>query len=253
MARNIGTGPSKSLLTAKAVFIFVTLFGSALAQNPPSPSLGPQKLGPPPWPSQPEATEYLFSFLSTDITYEKFVQRLPAQFRELDWDSDGQISQSDVELETQFAVAHNRAFFAANLIMHADLDGDGVVTEDELRRYLHVDRRSLLSNDRTNELIEAEVRRIMAADADHDGRITFGEAEKSVEALSIERVKRGDHLAESIRQLVQLAPQGKTALTQADFEVLYEALFRVVDSDGNGIISANEREAYRDKLRAAGH
>ena len=60
-------------------------------------------------------------------------------------------------------------------ILRADLDRDGVVTADELRRLLTYERRTQ-SGPSVAQAIETEVRRLMAADKDGDGKITFAEA-----------------------------------------------------------------------------
>jgi EF hand len=88
----------------------------------------------------------------------------------------------------------------------------------------------------------------MQADADKDGKVTWQEATEYAKkqpnyVRSIEFT-----FGRTIRQLMALAPAGKSAVTLTDLETAATALFRRVDTDNNGTISIDELDAARQGL-----
>jgi Ca2+-binding EF-hand superfamily protein len=236
------------------LFLLLVSAYAAAAQSPPNVPAGPQRalMGPPPWPALPAATAYFAIALAANMTLEQYRQQLRLVFRQVDADRDGQISAADAALHEEFSHARLRAMFAVQMIMHADLDGDGEVTEDELRRTLRFAQRTVVPAPAASpdDAVEVQLRRIMAADTDHDGSISYAEAEKFVDPSS-EEVRRRDRMPEIVEELVKLAPEGKGVLTPADFEAAGEMIFRTVDANGDGTISADELKAYRAQFRRA--
>ena len=83
----------------------------------------------------------------------------------------------------------------------------------------------------------------MAADADHDGRITFDEA-RNYAASEQAFQTLGATGAGNARQLLFFRPEGKSVLTLADLDAAAAKLFRDADTDGDGVISADELKPF---------
>jgi Ca2+-binding EF-hand superfamily protein len=202
----------------------------------------------PPQPLSPllkTPADFLLRRLSVNVTLPAYLDLLHRDFRAADTDGDGEISETDDALAVQLARATFRAMFLSELL-RADLDGDGVVTEAELRttlRHDYIDALGVPGGSNTEQQIDAMVAHFMAADADHDGRITFDEArtyagsEPGFQAL-------GATGAGDARPLLSFRPQGQAALTLADLDAAAEKLFRDADSDGDGVISADELKPF---------
>jgi Ca2+-binding EF-hand superfamily protein len=191
----------------------------------------------------------LAAWLQTNTTLERYLEILRNEFRHADADMNGIIDESDADTIRAFAVAQNRTMQVL-MVMRYDLDGDGVVTEAEARRYLRYERRLQPQVGGANALpdhgIEAAVRNVMAADADHDGRVTYAELMQSVNSrLQQQQFATRFDLMNAAKRVLKLAPQGKDTVTFADIEPDAEALFRTVDTDKDGKVSADEIRAYR--------
>jgi Ca2+-binding EF-hand superfamily protein len=218
------------------------VFGEAAAQTPDQ---------------QSSPNQFLIERLQAGATLERYLQSLRAELLRLDANGDGVIDSADVDLHNAIAAAVYRAN-AAMRFMNADLDGDGVVTEAELRLKLEYDRRMSRaaqsdvrssgpgsSSQNPDELITQEIRNLMAADADNDGRITWNEAIEFAKKQPYYERGATSGLAESARQLLPLATDGKTSVSLLDIEAAAAATFAAVDTDGNGTISQDELAAAR--------
>jgi Ca2+-binding EF-hand superfamily protein len=190
--------------------------------------------------------DFLLRRLSANITLPVYLEVLHRDFHAADTDGDGEISEADDALAVQLARATFRAMYLAEL-MRADLDGDGVVTEDELRTTLRhdydIDALTVPEGSTPEQQIEDAVHRVMAADADHDGRITFDEA-RNYAASEQAFQTLGAMGAGNARQLLFFRPEGKSVLTLADLDAAAEKLFRDADTDGDGVISADELKPF---------
>jgi Ca2+-binding EF-hand superfamily protein len=186
--------------------------------------------------------EYLLRRLNANMTLDAYRKRMDGEFRFANGDAKGEISAADGALLDQMAAANFRAMYLAQLLP-ADLDGDGVITEDEFRRWwtyrMYSSGAKPPEGKTLEETIEDKVRETMAIDTNHDGRITFAEALHQTASLP----KPLGGLV--VYQLLTLAPDGKTVLTRADFETAVEKLFHDVDSNGDGVVSADELQNYR--------
>jgi Ca2+-binding EF-hand superfamily protein len=200
---------------------------------------------------RPAVTQYLSTWIAPNITLDEFLQRSRGEFLRADANGDGVVSADDVALHDAMFAAGLRAS-ATNAIMKADLDGDGVVTEEELRQKLRYDQqlsdsyraRALAESDRH---VEQELARLMAADIDKDGRITWNEAAAYIRAqLKNMRASTGERTRPA-RQILALAQSGKDLVAFRDLEPAAEALFRVIDADRNGAISLDELTAWRGR------
>jgi Ca2+-binding EF-hand superfamily protein len=224
----------RSAALAAAVCLLYAAPSTATAQNA-SPRLSP-------------ANQYLFSMLPMDITLQRYLDHLRNQFRQADADMNGELNQADIDIHASVAAAHARMMLST-MILRADLDGDGVVTADELRRVMRYERRLHprlpVTDPGAEDPTEIEVRRLMQADADRDGRITHAEAMNFAKAQpDYVRIRQG--LADSSQRMMAAMPAGKTGLTVADLEIGADALFRTIDTNGDGKISIEEHKAYRD-------
>ncbi len=192
----------------------------------------------------PDVTAQTFlMYLQPGATLGTYTERLRQEFRQLDADQDGVLTAADADLHDAVAKAQLR-MAAAMQVLRADLDRDGAVTADELRRYLAYERRSQ-TGPSVAQSIEAEVRRAMAADKDGDGKLTLAEVMSAAEGLADNRYNAMFGLSARIRQLVAQSHSGDGRLTLADFEALGAEQFRAVDADNNGTISQDELNGFR--------
>jgi Ca2+-binding EF-hand superfamily protein len=195
--------------------------------------------------------DYLLRRLYPNMTLDAYLKRIRGEFRMADANADGEISKSDAELLAQIRRASFRAMYLVQFFQ-ADLDGDGVVTEDELRRWFRYGFYSKEVRPATGktveQTIEDKVHENMVADANHDGRITFAEALSYANLLP----DIGALAAAPVYQLLAFAPAGKSALTKADLDAAAEKLFHEVDANGDGVVSAEELRAYRASHNGSG-
>ena len=188
------------------------------------------------------ATQAFMQQLQPGATLGDYTVRLRQEFRQLDADADGALTMADADLHDAVARTQVRALAAMQFLRY-DLDHDGTVTADEVRRVLRYDRRNqVLPNG--PQPMEAEVSRVMAADTNGDGKVTLAEAMDAAEA----QMAKGNlmfGLSGRVRQLIALSPSHDNRLTLADFEALGAERFHAVDTDNNGTISQDELNAYR--------
>jgi Ca2+-binding EF-hand superfamily protein len=200
---------------------------------------------------QVEAAKFLSSRISPYVTLDSYLRILRSDFARADANGDGVVSEADITLQTAIVSALSRATSAVE-IMVADLDGDGVVTEAELRQKLNYDERVFAAGAGQERLLNAEgqrrieqrVARIMAADTDKDGRITYSEAIKAAPSYGKTRASGEATIS---GQILALAPAGKDSVALADLEAAGEAFFRVIDTDQNGTVSSEEFVAWHTK------
>jgi Ca2+-binding EF-hand superfamily protein len=189
---------------------------------------------------------YLFQHLPGGMTLDRYLQTLRQNFKQLDADGNGVLDAADIEIHEKMSKASSATSMAMRIMM-ADLDGDGAVTEDEMRRKLQFDRRLITSLPATS--IDQEVRKFMEADADHDGRITWQEAVAWFRKQANPSMTFG--MAAVLKPVLALASPGKSSITVAEMEEAATAYFRKVDTDNNGTVSLDELEAERTRVNQA--
>jgi Ca2+-binding EF-hand superfamily protein len=173
-------------------------------------------------------------------TLEKYFARLRIDFAQLDADRDGRITQRDVDRHVLMETALTRAYGLV-VVMQYDLDGDGSVTEDEIRQAMGYNLRRSVGD--PAKKIDDVVRSTMALDTDRDGKVNFAEAGKSVHPL----LQQSFGVLESERTRLALTIEAgvKGEITWQDFEAAGDSLFRKVDADHDGKITPQEHDDYR--------
>jgi Ca2+-binding EF-hand superfamily protein len=211
----------------------------------------------------PATEQLLLQRVQAGGMLEKYLDGLRNDFFQLDADVDGVITQHDVDLHTLMEAVQARNL-AINNVMRYDLDGDGFVTEDEIRRHMNYDLRSQLglaaynkrakpqipAMDFATKQIENMVRTIMALDSDSDGKVSVGEAAKFGMSGNQPRGQSGQ--SSRARQLLAMDTSSKGALSLADYESVGEAFFRKIDVDNDGTISQQELMDFRTRAERAG-
>jgi Ca2+-binding EF-hand superfamily protein len=213
---------------------------------------------PPAWSQQPrvappslsQADQILLPQIYPGMDLNRYLDQLRNQFVQLDADGDGKLMQRDADLHALMEKIQIRTVSLTGVLRY-DLDGDGVVTEDEARRGAKYDMRGQLALARLNasglgldEQIERTVRSIMALDADKDGKVTIAEA-SNTSRPELTRMLAGAGLSGRTRDVLKLSPSGELSL--ADYQAEGEALFRKIDSDNDGKVSQQELADYRRK------
>jgi Ca2+-binding EF-hand superfamily protein len=219
------------------------------------------------WSQQPEVTptvqQLLLQRISAGLTLERHLEALRSDFVLVDADSDGEITQHDVELHTVMEDVQARKN-AINSVMRYDLDGDGSVTEDEIRRTLTYELRGQIGRaaakkaskpefpaaaDAAAKQIDNMVGTIMALDTDRNGTVS------AVEAAKYGRAGRGrgsnGHAARA-SQLLTIDSASKGTLTLAEYLSAGEALFRQIDTDKDGVVSPQEVTDFHTRAERVG-
>lgn len=240
---------------ARAALLLAMLLGgsnAAVSQQP-----APQP--PTPLPAIAPGLQLLLSRIRPGHTLDRHLENLRIDFFQLDADIDGKLTQRDVDLHELMKVIQERANAMA-VVMRKDLDGDGAVTEDEIRRALRYDLRAELAQAAVNvtgkppaptaealeKQIEVNVRSIMALDSDNDGKVVSSDAGKLFPRTTPPEVAQYGPPGRS-RQALTLDVQSKGEVTLADYQGAGEALFRKVDADNDGTISQQELADYRQR------
>lgn len=233
--------------------LLVSLTGSSFAQQPqPSPA--------PPQVAMSPGYQLLLSRLQTGQTPERYFDALRAEFFQLDADSDGKITQKDIDLHGLMETIQARTL-GVTMVLRYDLDGDGFVTEEEIRRTMRYELRAQRAHaavtpagngmsplEALGKQVDLNVQRIMALDTDKDGKVSIAEAGKfSLVGDGAQRSMMQNGLSARTRQALTLDSTSKGELSQLDFQAAGEALFRKIDADNDGKISQQELADYRSQ------
>jgi Ca2+-binding EF-hand superfamily protein len=233
---------------AAAFIALVASSAAADAQSPPAapPPAAASTVAPP----SPAGRQYLLNRLTGGMTLERYLTAMRTEFARQDADANGVLDQTDLDFHTKMAEANMRLVYVMQ-IMAADLDGDGFVTEQELRQKLQYDQRrnSMRPVDTAQQdrIVDQNIRRLMEADADKDGRISMKEAMDFPKSQA-GYAQQMESSRAMMRQMLALASDGKTSLVLTDVETTATAYFRSVDKDGNGTISLDEHDAERQAV-----
>lgn len=213
-----------------------------------TPQAAAQAPAAPPSASATAGEKQLFLQLPAGITLELYIERLRQDFFNLDADGDGKLTQRDVDLHALMEGIQMRTA-AWTAVMRYDLDGDGFVTEDEVRRVMRYETRSGRAQAAVGKarLGDAEewtqkvVRSIMELDTDKDGKVGLAEATKFAQPTQ-QRNMDITGFAMRTRQVLTLDAAGELSL--ANYQAAGEMLFRKIDTDNDGKVSQQEHTAY---------
>ncbi len=129
---------------------------------------------------------------------------------------------------------------SAERFARMDANGDGVINAAGERS----ERRAKRGGDRTERMAQ----RFAQADTDNSGGLSQAELAAMHEARG-ERGKRGNR-GKRGGMFLSADANGDQAISRAEFDAAVQARFAKLDSDGNGAISAEEREAHKAERRA---
>lgn len=181
-------------------------------------------------------------------TRDEVLGNLSRYFGTLDIDGDGFVTIEDNEFQLVMQKARIRAS-AIGSVLANDLDGDGVVTREEITRVVRADLAQAANNNRQPPRLKPEEREakvvaqvevIMKADRNGDGRLTADEVRMRIVEEGSDRP--GAIIIPNLsRRLLTLDGDGDGRLSLAEFESATARVFQAVDTDGNGVLSEAEK------------
>jgi Ca2+-binding EF-hand superfamily protein len=187
--------------------------------------------------------------LFADITLDRYLDIVHRQFQSQDADGDGLLTSADIRARAMALAAEQRASQFSQFVRE-DLNGDGVITEAEVRAYY---RSRANQFGRTEDLGQQardalQIQGDMAADANHDGRITLREAYDFV-------VSRTGQAPAEIGEPITMfdpAPKSHGAVSWDAVRITATTYFNQIDRDHDGQISSSELATVRNGVNARG-
>jgi Ca2+-binding EF-hand superfamily protein len=179
-------------------------------------------------------------------TLAQYLDARRAEFRGFDVDGNGAITDADLKLQRQIHESGARAT-ALNSLLQFDFDGDGVVTRAEVETFIAGSLPMILISQNGGQVSAAErqqlraaVDQAMAPDTNGDGRIDSAE----MLAYSEKRAVRYDGYP-LLWVALTLDENKDGRVTLDEYLKAAEAAFHKVDSDGDGVLSREEIDAFR--------
>jgi Ca2+-binding EF-hand superfamily protein len=181
---------------------------------------------------------------------------LQSDFNRFDATGDGLITAEDPVVFTMVQRARTRVQGENQpWVMYQDFDGDGVITESDVRRGMAFDMRmfkppgSREAVRQISDMIDKTVAEAMAADTDGDGRITSVEAEKL--PVGVSYPERNDTVGRvRYALMIGIGPTDGEINLQS-FMSEGEKWFRDTDTDGDGFVSPEEYMSRSQKIGQA--
>lgn len=141
-------------------------------------------------------------------------------YRNMDYDGQG-LDRAEIELFKRIWNAQARGHVASRILRY-DLDGDGVVTREEIEKVMstHQGNRKLDASgqldENTRRRIAAETDNVLAGDPNNDGRIEPGEYAGLTKHDEFARHEAGKDHAKVAEALLALDPNGDGKVTQVE-------------------------------------
>jgi Ca2+-binding EF-hand superfamily protein len=191
------------------------------------------------------------------VTLEEMTAKSGRMFEHMDANGDGVVDKADHEAhmaeKAQKRGEHHAKFFAK-----ADSDGDGELSADELKA-AHEARREKMESRRkehgdamfakldTDNSGGLSAEELAAGHKAHEGR----KGKHAEMGEGGEHGKRGDHRGGMAMHMLKRADaDGDKAVTRAEFDAAVAKHFAEVDTDKSGTITAEERAAAHEAMKA---
>lgn len=226
----------------------------AICMAYPGPARSQQQSSPFGATSLPPGIQTLVGRIQPEMPFTRYLDSVRAEFALLDANADGKLDQVDIDLHEAMEALQHRSS-AASVLMRYDLDGDGVVTEPEVRAVMQYQLRSQLlmsgasESGRAQQLlniyrsIDGTLQSLAELDTNKDGKLTYAEASKTPRPQQ----RRGvfdQTLIGRVQQAMTLAPGSKEGLTFNEYLAAAEALYRKIDTNKDDRISQQELIDY---------
>jgi len=186
----------------------------------------------------PEA-ELFASLMPPGSVLEVILERVDRLFIELNAEGDT-LNADDIEVHELMLGGSLGAMIAAQT-MAKDVDRDGFITEEEVRRVARYHNRVALQSGRRDgsELLAREVRQVLQFDKDGDGRVSWAEAFVAPKIAQ----SQDAGINRPIRRLemaLTFDADEDGEVTLPEFRAAAEQFFRSIDQDGDDALSEAE-------------
>ena len=178
-------------------------------------------------------------------TLAQYLDIRRGEFRSFDADGDGAITDADLKLHRQIHEAGARAM-ALHTLLQCDFDGDGVVTRAEIEQFFVGNPAvALLSSgreitDADRQQLKVTIDKLMEPDTNGDGRID------SAEMLAYGEKRAIRYSGNPLLWVSLTLDENKDGgVTLDEYLKAAESAFHKVDSNGDGVQSKEEIDAFR--------
>jgi Ca2+-binding EF-hand superfamily protein len=179
-------------------------------------------------------------------TLAQYLDARRGEFRGFDVDGDGTITDADLKLQRQIHEAGARAT-ALNSLLQFDFDGDGVITRAEVETFIAGSLPMILISQNGGEVsaavrqqLQASIDQAMAPDTNGDGRID------SAEMLAYGENRAIRYTGNPLLWVALTLDENKDGrITLDEYLKAAEAAYHKVDSNGDGVLSKEEIDAFR--------